>query len=382
MRADNLKCNVSASNCEVLCNENKNNQISHINNKIVCLYCTELVDIDNLDAHLNKTTGNCKKQQINCLYETIGCKAKFNRENNEAHMMDCIETHLRLIYEYMNENFNKLNESLAKKVNFCCCGKCETNKMDASNSNIETENQDYLETLEKRQHIIQLNQKCFNLDFSRIVLNYNNMKKENDLMRKDVNELKSSCQELHKNLALTRNSLIMLEEKIVNIEKSSHDGSYLWKIPNVKEKIEEAKSGRQAFITSAPFYTSRYGYKMCCKLYLNGDGIGRGTHASLYLVLLKGDYDSLLNWPFLHRVKFILKAQSNSSTTGSDNENNDHEDSFMGDPSSSSFKRPISDMNIASGLPTFCSLEKLLSSHSQFVKEDTMYIKIIVNLDS
>ena len=374
MRADNLKCNVSASNWEGLCNENKNNQI-------VCLYCTELVDMDKLDVHLNKTTGDCKKQQINCLYETVGCKAKFLREKNEAHMMDCIETHLRLIYEYMNENVSKLNESLAKKVNFCCCGKCETNKMDASNT-IETENQDNLEMLKKRQHIIQLNQKCFHLDFSRIVVNYNNMKKENDLMRKDVNELRSSCQELHKSLALTRNSLIMLEEKIVNIEKTSHDGSYLWKIPSVKEKIEEAKSGRHGFITSAPFYTSRYGYKMCCKLYLNGDGSGRGTHVSLYLVLLKGEYDSLLNWPFLHRVKFILIAQSNSGTPGSENENNDHEDSFTGDPSSSSFKRPISDMNIASGLPTFCSLEKLMSSHSQLVKEDTMYIKIIVDIDS
>ena len=53
----------------------------------------------------------------------------------------------------------------------------------------------------------------------------------------------------------------------------------------------------------AAFYTSRYGYKMCLRAYLNGDGTGRGTHLSLFFVLMRGPHDALLRWPFNQKVR-------------------------------------------------------------------------------
>ena len=50
---------------------------------------------------------------------------------------------------------------------------------------------------------------------------------------------------------------------------------------------------------------------------------------------------------------------------------------FKPSPSSSSFQRPKSDMNIASGCPKFAEL-KILDNES-YVKEDVMYIKAIVD---
>lgn len=38
-------------------------------------------------------------------------------------------------------------------------------------------------------------------------------------------------------------------------------------------------------------------------MYLNGDGTGKGTHLSLFFVVMKGDYDALLPWPFRHKVR-------------------------------------------------------------------------------
>lgn len=52
----------------------------------------------------------------------------------------------------------------------------------------------------------------------------------------------------------------------------------------------------------AAFYTSKYGYKMCLRVYLNGDGTGRGTHLSLFFVVMKGPNDALLRWPFNQKV--------------------------------------------------------------------------------
>ena len=44
------------------------------------------------------------------------------------------------------------------------------------------------------------------------------------------------------------------------------------------------------------------GYKMCIRAYLNGDGIGYKTHFSVFFVLMKGEFDPLLKWPFEYKV--------------------------------------------------------------------------------
>lgn len=44
---------------------------------------------------------------------------------------------------------------------------------------------------------------------------------------------------------------------------------------------------------------------MCLRIYLNGDGTGRGTHLSLFFVVMRGHSDALLKWPFNQKVTFI-----------------------------------------------------------------------------
>lgn len=41
---------------------------------------------------------------------------------------------------------------------------------------------------------------------------------------------------------------------------------------------------------------------MCLRAYLDGDGTGRGTHLSLFFVVMKGPNDALLRWPFNQKV--------------------------------------------------------------------------------
>lgn len=42
---------------------------------------------------------------------------------------------------------------------------------------------------------------------------------------------------------------------------------------------------------------------MCLRIYLNGDGTGRGSHLSLFFVVMRGQSDALLKWPFNQKVK-------------------------------------------------------------------------------
>ena len=169
-------------------------------------------------------------------------------------------------------------------------------------------------------------------------------------------------------LALRNVTLADLDEYDRRQEFSSYNGQLLWKIPEFARRRNEAVSGKQVSFYSPCFFTSRYGYKMCARIYLNGDGMGRGTHISVFFVVMRGQYDAILRWPFRQKVTFMLLDQDNVEHVI---------DAFRPDPNSSSFQRPRRETNIASGCPMFCSLTEL-NNHA-YVRDDTMFIKIIVD---
>ena len=49
---------------------------------------------------------------------------------------------------------------------------------------------------------------------------------------------------------------------------------------------------------SLPFYSRDKGYKLQLRVVANGNHSGKGIHLSLYVYLLKGEYDDQLQWPF------------------------------------------------------------------------------------
>ena len=152
------------------------------------------------------------------------------------------------------------------------------------------------------------------------------------------------------------------------IENCNHDGSMIWKIPQFSWRKANAENGKYISILSLPFYSSRYGYKMCLRLHIMGDGIGKGTHLSLYFVVMRGEFDNILQWPFTHKVTFKLINQAGGR---------DIIDTFQPDPVSNSFRKPKSDMNIASGCPRFVSHTEL--EGGGFIVDDTIFIKCSVD---
>ena len=148
----------------------------------------------------------------------------------------------------------------------------------------------------------------------------------------------------------------------------SYDGVLTWKIHNIMQRRHEAIIKKTPSIFSPPFFTGLRGYKMCARLYFNGDGLGKGTHLSLFFALMKGPYDALLPWPFQQKIKMMLVDQDNIEH---------YVDSFRPDPASSSFQRPKGEINTASGSPLFFPLESL-STHC-YIRDDTLFIKIIID---
>jgi len=136
----------------------------------------------------------------------------------------------------------------------------------------------------------------------------------------------------------------------------------------------DAQSERQRSIYSPPFYSSLTGYKVRARLYLYGDGNARSTHMSLYFVLMRGPYDVILQFPFKFQVVFCLYDQS------------PHKQHWIHllqpDIKSDSFQRPRSEMNIASGIPKFFPLAMIQQEDNPYVRDDTMFIKIMIDFDN
>ena len=194
-----------------------------------------------------------------------------------------------------------------------------------------------------------------------------NVKRQLDTNQDSVRRQERRLESIEHTLALRNVTLADLEEYVRQQEFSSYDGQLLWKISDYARRRNDAATGQQVSFYSPCFFTSRYGYKLCARLYLNGDGMGRGTHISVFFVVMRGQYDALLRWPFSQKVTFMLLDQDNVEHVI---------DAFRPDPSSSSFQRPRRETNIASGCPMFCSLAEL-DNHA-YVRDDTMFLKIIV----
>ena len=135
--------------------------------------------------------------------------------------------------------------------------------------------------------------------------------------------------------------------------------------------VVDAQSERQTPIYSPPFFSSPTGYKMRARLCLHGDGNARRTHMSLFFVLMRGPNDAILKFPFSYKVTFCLYDQTAQQR---------HiVDSFRPDIKSNSFQRPQSETNIASGVPKFAPLSTIDRADSPYVRDDTMFIRIMVD---
>lgn len=187
------------------------------------------------------------------------------------------------------------------------------------------------------------------------------LKREQELTksRVDLQLYKGEICQLKKELELTKSLM-------------SDDGTFLWKIENVQQLILNAKNSAQpTCLTSPVFYTSRYGYKLSMKIYLNGDKTCRNTHLSLYVTVMRGQYDSLLQWPFSYPITFCLYDRS------------PHQDhvvhTLTPDLTSESFQQPTMDANKSGGIPQFCPLCKVFSKEFGYVNENTMFVKAFVD---
>lgn len=186
---------------------------------------------------------------------------------------------------------------------------------------------------------------------------------------KQLSELKTRIDGISYDSKCHDASIKELVLKCEILQVRTTNGVFIWRVNDIQRRYREAKDGITYSLFSPPFLTSPHGYRMCLRMYLNGDGEGKGTHVSLFLVLMKGEHDSILPWPFTQKVTLGLIHQKDPNLT--------KKEAFLPEKSSSSFQKPQQEFNVAIGFPKFVPQSYI--SDSGFCLDDCFFVKAKVD---
>eukprot|EP00731_Ephydatia_muelleri_P015032 Em0008g752a len=352
--------------------------------------------LQQLEAHLNPRTGDCPLAEILCPFKQYGCTFVCERKKMPLHLNEYQIQHTYLQADYsvvMKGQVDKIietTEHLSIRVSAVenqmssVLGLLEGLKQRFENEhdrqNTTTKHTDFV------AHISLLHEKMGKLqeDMSNMIVavQKSNEGKEaitlsshtsplgaKSMILERVENISVKTTELEHGLDRCLSSCLDQEVRLQLLERATYNGVLLWKIDDFARRRKEAVDGVTMSLYSIPFYTSRHGYKMCARVYLNGDGMGKGTHLSFFFVVMKGPFDALLPWPFKQKVTLTIINQAGKKHVT---------DTFRPDPQSNSFQRPTQkEMNVASGCPMFIRHEQLLSGG--FVKDDCIFLRSVVD---
>ncbi|XP_074078701.1 TNF receptor-associated factor 5 [Macrotis lagotis] len=354
--------------------------------------CLQIIPRTKVGEHITV----CPEVEQECPYKHYGCPVKDKRINLKEHENSALREHMLLVLEKnskLEEQISDLHKNLELKEN-------KIQQLNETVKKFEKEFRQFVQLFGKNGNLLASTQVlASHIDKSawletqvRELLEVANQQQNKFDLRPLMNTIETIKQKItlletydqrlvtlegqtnrhDAHINVHKAQLNKNEERFKMLEGTCYNGKLIWKVMDYKMKKREATEGRTVSIFSQPFYTSRCGYRLCARAYLNGDGSGKGTHLSLYFVVMKGEFDSLLQWPFKQRVTMMLLDQSGKK--------NHITEIFKADPNSSSFKRPDGEMNIASGCPRFVAHSTLENPKNTYIKEDTLFMKVVVDL--
>ncbi|CAF4025181.1 unnamed protein product [Adineta steineri] len=339
----------------------------------VCEFCQEKFNSTiRLDEHKQK---ECTKITVSCPLKEYGCAEPILRVQLADHYLT--DQHQTAIVNVVKRSGFKIASDQHERISTMDVDMgqgASSSMMTTTNETMNSQMQEIYEAI----NILASGIQTLNDDTQRLSTDSVRLQSSVELLTQDFATLKLSVEEqgafldgIKPNQEILQQEVASLKQKIDDMQYVSYDGTLIWKITSFNEKMMDAQSERQTSIYSPPFYSSPTGYKMRARLYLHGDGNARRTHMSLFFVLMRGPNDAILKFPFNYKVTFCLYDQTPQQRHIID--------SFRPDIKSNSFQRPRSEMNIASGIPKFFPLAMIQQEGNPYVKEDTMFIKIMVD---
>ena len=141
---------------------------------------------------------------------------------------------------------------------------------------------------------------------------------------------------------------------------------YTWKI-----NLSVLLNDELVTIFSDPFQSSKWGYRMKISITTYVEEHKKHRFIQPAFVLLQGEYDGILRWPFCYPITFCLV-----DLTGS------HKNvvkMIKPDSRSAIFARPLDTANMPYTFSDFYLLEKLTANGSNYVQDNNIFLQIHVD---
>lgn len=226
-----------------------------------------------MDGHL----GECPMQAVSCRFATAGCSQSPPRKDVARHMEACMQAHLTMLLDA----FTSLHEQAAEKD-------C---RLAALEQQLRERDQ---EVKEVRQHLYKLQYEVAQRA----------QQQATDVNAKLRGAIGHVSLQLQQHQSGTLEDTRLLKRSVRTLEMLVPMPPYHFTLTNYTLK----KQGKKVWMC-APFFTHLEGYKMAVEVSVNGENTGKNSHVSLYVRVMRGEYDDLLAWPLTAKVTIQLISQ-------------------------------------------------------------------------
>jgi len=149
---------------------------------------------------------------------------------------------------------------------------------------------------------------------------------------------------------------------------------YVWGINNFSGIWEQVKRGKRMISReSNPFNTDKIescGYKLKVKVVANK--LGTGTFMWVFIVVMRGEYDAVLTWPFERNIRLTVIDQKKDLVRRQNIISH-----VIRDNNPDAFKRPVGEENEAAMFPEMLTPERLNSR--SYIVDDTLFLQVEIS---
>ncbi len=322
---------------------------------------TGLKEVLEVQVHCNNKAAGCEwtgvvpkldSHSANCPFSLIPCPRKCKNTAELQLMKKDLEDHLK--------------KKCPKRAHKCkLCGEKGTYDSITNNHTrvcvmkiIECPNRDKgCPIIQERLYIKSHVKECSHTEVS---CPYDSLGCQARMLRKDLEKHKREAREEHMEKALE--SISSHEERNQTLSEGE---SFVFKVPGYSLKKENE------MFYSKSFYTHHGGYKMHIRVEINRDDDANGTHLSVFSQIVTGRYDSILHWPFQGTITYQLLNQLA--------DDRHYSKGITLNPSDNMYVESVY------GCPKFLPHSSLgcnLENQTQYLQDDTLYFRVLVEVDS
>ncbi|GAB1608488.1 TNF receptor-associated factor 6-like isoform X2 [Argonauta hians] len=383
---------------------------------VPCSFCKENIFRISIPDHI---AIKCPNATIKCSFNIFGCNKEIERQKMDKHMKSNVQKHLQLLcYAFIkllnfqniesilssNETGNAVSQSHSHATDVEIGGDFLQNAEGGASGNIDTSVLKFAQTPSRtisqplsspppnfpvlRSQSVSVKvpnssskicagetaSSADTFDYEFQSLKERNIYQDESLARHshELLELQFRHHQIERIHKESQQKLRSMEEKVKelsDLEGRLCNGLYIWKIKNYSQHRHKAVSGEMPVLHSPPFYSNYYGYKLCMRCNLNGVDYSLGSHLSVFIHFMQGEWDDILTWPFHGRIILSILDQNPNIS-----ERHHSVESLISKPTLDAFQRPTSHRNHKGfGYMEYVPLNEL--DNSTYVLNDTLILK-------